>query len=286
MPSRSFVVAVIACWLAANFWLFHREVWPRWRSGEAPPYTIDLTEELGNPASDWEMLQKGKVIGRALSRVERRPDRTYALHTDLYFRNFPLPLIVLTRISTAYRVTEEGDLRGLWAQFVGRFSREIAGISDFDVQIDGTVENGEVAPKLRMNQLPLPLGDFKVPIRESGSVLNPMQLLNRVPGLSVGRSWRMHLFDPVQAFSKALPEYREIAAAAEGMTIPELHAEVVADTLHWDDQDVACFKIEYRKPGEPDPVAATWVRRRDGLVLQQQSASGLFELTLRRVPAH
>jgi hypothetical protein len=285
MPSRSIVLAVVVCWLSANSWLLYREVWPHWRSGEPPPFSIDLTEELGNPSTEWGVWQKGRDIGRAVARVERQANRTYRLHTDVYFSQFRIPFLVLTRVSTAYQITEEGDLRGLWVQFVGRLQPEIAGICEIDIVMDGAVDNGEIVPKLKMNQVPLPLGEFKMPIKENGSVLNPMQLVNRVPGLSVGRRWRMTLFDPLKALGDALPEYKEVAAAAEGMSIPELNAEVVAATLVWEQEDVPCYKIEYRRPGEADPVASTWVRRRDGLVLQQHSASGLLELTLRRRPS-
>ena len=55
-----------------------------------------------------------------------------------------------------------------------------------------------------------------------------------------------------------------------------------ADTLKWDKKEVVCNVIEYRELGK-EVAARTWVRKSDGLVLQQEASFG-FELVLRRVP--
>jgi hypothetical protein len=281
MPHRLIVVAVVTFWLAANGWLVYREVWPQWRAGGPPPYTIDLSEELGNSMINWEIYHGKKKAGAAISQVERQRDATYRLRTQLYFDRFKiLPLFELKKLSTAYHVTEEGDLLGLSVQFMVQMPQQ----GEHELELKGAVENREILPKLFFDGQPLPLGESKIPLSQTGTVLNPMQLVNRVPGLSEGRRWRMALFDPLEALGKALPGADKLLAGAEGMTVPYLNAEVLADTLWWNDEDVDCFKIEYRKPKEPEPVAATWVRRRDGLVLQQFSASDFMEMTIRRIP--
>ena len=282
MPHRSIVVAVVVAWLAANSLLFYREVWPHWRPGGPPPYAIDLTEELGRSTVDWNIYQSGKRTGHAVSQVERQRDRTYHLRTHLHFDNFRIFDLELRRLSTVYHVTEEGELLDLSVVFQVRLKNKQIDLPDAELRLEGMVEDGEIAPKILFNGEKLPLGEARVPLGESGSILNPMQLLNRVPGLSEGRHWRMTLFDPMKAL-KAFPLFAPVLGTAEGMSVPHLDAEVTTDTLLWNDEDVPCFKIEYRKPKELDPVAATWVRRRDGLVLQQQSSGGLMEMTLRRV---
>src|SRR5205814_3102506 len=94
MPHRSIVAAIVLAWLFANGWLFYREVWPHWRSGDPPPYAIDLTEELGKSSVDWDIWsgsdRKEDKIGNATSEVERRPDHTYWLRTALKFKNLRL----------------------------------------------------------------------------------------------------------------------------------------------------------------------------------------------------
>ena len=56
------------------------------------------------------------------------------------------------------------------------------------------------------------------------------------------------------------------------MTVPMLEAEVIVDALPWHGQDapVTCYRIDYHEPGKK-VTARTWVRRRDGLVLQQEA---------------
>jgi hypothetical protein len=287
MPPRIIVAAVVLGWLAANAWLVYREAVPYWRASGPPPYTIDLTEELGSSIVNWKIWQKNKPkpIGRAVSQVERQPDRSYLLRTNLYFDSFQLAVLEVKKLATVYHINEEGELLGVSAQCLGRLKHGKDIGFDFDLETEGQVVNGEIAPKLSLNKTPLPIGELKLPLLRGGNVLNPMHLLNRVPGLREGRAWRITLFDPMKSLGKALPDLQEVLQAAEGMTIPELHAEVVADTLWWDGDDVPCYRIDYRKPGDPEPVAATWVRRRDGLVLQQHSTSALLELTLTRDPS-
>jgi hypothetical protein len=283
MPPRLIIVAVVLSWVAANGWLIRQHTLTYWRPGEPPPCHIDLTEEISSSLVAWEILQKDRHVGSATSAVERQRDRTYRLSTQLRFEEMKLPLMQIKRISTMYHINGDGALLGLSARFLLQTALAKNAFEQFELAIGGEVEQGEITPRLWLNQERVPLGEFKVPVT-GASVVNPMQLLNRVPGLSEGRHWRMTLFDPIAALSKALPEYKEMFAAAESMSVPELHAVVVGDTLRWDNEDVPCYKIEYRKPGDPEPVATTWVRRRDGLVLQQFSSSGLFELTIRRIP--
>src|SRR5829696_3654452 len=134
----------------------------------------------------------------------------------------------------------------------------------------------------------LDVGEVKVPVAGQGSALNPLHPVNRITGLSEGRRWRIALFDPTAVdLGKALgPEIGGLLKTVESVRIPVLEAEVTTDTLAWDGDEVPCFKVEYREPGKQELLAATWVRRRDGLVLQQHSKNDLLELelTLRRVP--
>ncbi len=286
MPPRPVAFIVVLFWLAANGWLIYREVWPNWRAGEPPPYTIDLTQELSKQTVGWEVLQKGARVGRALSGVERQPDRTYKLRSQFHFDKLRLLGIDIRRLVSAYHVTEDGELLGLSAEVVIEQSLGKHGILEHDFAMQGAVENGQLLPHFFYNKEKLALGEVRIPVAGRGGALNPLDPLNRVTGLSAGRRWRIALFDPLGSeLSKALgPQFQEVLEAVQGMTIPTLEAEVRDDDLAWDGADVPCFKIEYRKPGEQELAAATWVRRRDGLVLQQFSRHELLELTLRREP--
>jgi hypothetical protein len=286
MPPRPVIAAIVLFWLAADGWLFYREVWPYWRAGDPPPYTIDLTEELGNASVRWDILKRDQNIGHAISRVERQRDRTYKLRIEYHFKSFKIVILDVRKLTGDYHVTEDGDLLGV-AAHAQVATKDNLGTLDMDLEMRARVVNGELVPELFFNQEKIALGEIKLPVQEHAGAINPLHPLNRLPGLSEGRRWRITLFDPLSAIGKALgPQFQEVLGAMEGMTVPELHAVVKADTLEWGGEAVPCFKVEYRKPGEPDPVAATWVRRRDGLVLQQHSSHGFTELTLRRQPAN
>ncbi len=278
MPPRPVVAALLVFWLAANGWLFYREVWPFWRTGDPPPYTVDLTEELGNPSVNWEILKNGKKIGYATSHVQRRRDRTYDLQMQFIFDELRIVLLHVRKLTGDYHISEDGDLLGMTAHaWVGTSSQRTG---DLEMHMEVRVENGELIPELFFANEKLPLGDIRVPMQEHAGAINPLHPLHRLPGLHKGRRWRITLLDPTSAIGKAL------GGPVQGLTIPELHAEVKTDTLLWHEEDVPCFKIEYRKTGEPEPVAFTWVRRRDGLVLQQHSSNGLAQMTLVRKPAN
>ena len=53
--------------------------------------------------------------------------------------------------------------------------------------------------------------------------------------------------------------------------------------MTWGKKEVACLVIEYREPGK-DVSARTWVRKSDGLVLQQEANHLGFAMILQRVP--
>lgn len=280
MPPRPVVAVLLAFWLAADGWLFYREVWPYWGAGDPPPYTIDLTEELGNPSVTWDILKKDERIGYATSHVKRQHDRTYNLQMEFRFDKFRVLILHVRKLTGDYHISEDGDLLGMTAHaWVATSSRKLGSL-EMEMHMEARVENGELIPELFFEKEKLALGDLRVPMKEHAGAINPLHPLHRLPGLRVGRCWRIALLDPVSAIGKAL------GGPVEGLSMPELHAEVKGDTLAWNDEDVPCFKIEYRKPGEPEPVAATWVRRRDGLVLEQRASHSLAEMTLRRKPPH
>lgn len=286
MPPRSIVTAILGFWLAANGWLVYREVWPYWRPGEPPPYTIDLTEELGSSSVDWQILKNDRPIGNAIAHIERQRGRIYRLRTEYHFDKLRLSKLAIRQLTTTYYVNPEGDLLGLGTKARIAFLHGKLPDTETEIAMEAWVHDGMLEPRLMLDKMPLGwLGDAKVPIERRGGVINPLHPLNRLPGLTVGRHWRIALFDPIGALGEAMgSQFQEAFDLLKGLTVHELFADVKADTLAWDGAEVACFKIEYRKPGAPDLVAATWVRRRDGLVLQQFSRDALTELTLRRTP--
>jgi hypothetical protein len=171
-----------------------------------------------------------------------------------------------------YRVTEEGKLLALAAKVQARL-----GLIDqlLTVGIKGEVVNDVLEPHIFLDQLEQKLDP--IDLARQGSILNPMHPLNRLRGLHTGQTWRITMFDPLQgAQNKFVGDI-----AKSRVTIPALIAEVKTDTLTWQHREVDCFKIEYHEPGK-DVTASTWVRRGDGLVLQQEASHFGFEIISER----
>src|SRR5262245_12331354 len=72
MPSRLFMLVIVTFWLATTAWFVAREVAPKWRSGDAPPYFIELADEaLRNaPAIRWRLVRNGKDIGQVRTSMQ------------------------------------------------------------------------------------------------------------------------------------------------------------------------------------------------------------------------
>jgi hypothetical protein len=116
------------------------------------------------------------------------------------------------------------------------------------------------------------------PVSDSGNMLNPMHLVPKISGLHEGRTWKIPLMNPLEAIPT---EYRDLVPT-RNMVVKELIATVLVEDRDWHGALEPCFKIEYGKPGER-PLAATWVRRRDDLVLEQWASYEGVEYTLQRV---
>ncbi len=289
MPPRLVSLAIIVFWTTMTGWLLYREVWPRYRAGEPPPFSIDLTEEVSALPISWTIFQKGERAGTGQSQVLRMPDRTFELRSLFRFDAIDLKLPLLAgadekpqvrKLMCAYHVTDAGRLLGLSSSVILGFPIDPKQFAlDIELELHGEVSEGvlrlqprgllggtEVKELASMLKL-VGLGELQIPVR--GSVLNPMHLLNRVPGLHLGQSWRVPLLDP----------------GLSGASLAELEATVGQDLLSWHDGMVPCYKIEYREPGNKQEVrAATWVRQRDGLVLRQDAGFGGREFVIQRDP--
>lgn len=267
MPPRWLTWAIVAFWALTTLWLVLREVAPRWRAGEPPPYTIDLTDEVSGHPIHWIVLG-GEKPGKAKSSVHRLADRTFELRTELLCTK--LLLFESIKLDNTYQVNNQGELIGVKVKGeIQVLGRQLKG------ELIGKVQDGYIAPELR--------GDFlgkehvfrgeKVKVR--GGILNSMALVNKISGLQPGQRWSIPLMDPLKFFSIGI----------QAPTIPRLDAEVIAGELLWNGDQVPCFIIDYREPGKEKPAARTWVRRSDGIVLQHLANHEVMELVLQRIPS-
>jgi hypothetical protein len=272
MPPRHVTLAIVAFWVAMSGWLFYHELWPRLRPGEPPPYLIDLVEEARTQEQTifWEVLQNGKETGYARTGVSyQEADDTFLLHGEFKLRApgaVGAPIMV---IESSYRVTRGGDLRAVTAHAKGEATFHGLGFS-VTADVTGEVRDGRLYPHFKIQY---PLGTYEdtvqpVAVSERGSVLNPLQPVNRLQGLRAGQHWRLPLIDPL---ASVLPGSRP--------DVRVLEADVSKGTLDWYGREVPCFVIDYR--GD-DARARTWAREADGMVLQQEVSLGGESLILRR----
>jgi hypothetical protein len=272
MPSRLGIVAIVVFWLVGTTWLVVREVVPRFRTGVPPGFVTDVTDEFGGTTITWDIRQKQLSIGTGLSRVERRLDRTFVLTTDLRFDNLHLAgLAQIKEIWGSYQVDTEGKLKQLKTEV-----RVVLGpLGEVKGEVKAVVQDGLLVARIFLNGVDKTdlIKPQPVNVGAHGNILNTMHLVNKVPGLYMGRSWKLPLFDPLGAI---LP--------GQKMTPATLIAEVTSAPLDWHDKQVPCFRIDYAEPGAK-ASAHTWVRQSDGLVLQQQAIQGGMDLVLVRESA-
>jgi hypothetical protein len=276
MPPRSVTLAILAFWLATTGWLVNREVLPAFQTGEPPPFIIDLADEVSAQPIAWQALQNGESVGTAVTKVLHRPDRTFVLDSVFTPTKLQLFGVNIRGIHSSYAVTRDGDLRELEATVTASL---FANADSIEAGVGGKVVGAQFAPELRFKGIDLkdaPLPKLEpVPVSGHGSVLNPLHPLNRLKGLREGQRWVQPVVDPLVVVVYAL--------IGKEPPLHRLYAEVVVGTLSWHGRDVACWRIDYREPGQR-ASARTWVRRSDGLVLRQEASHAGLDMVLERTP--
>lgn len=305
MPPRYLTLAIVGFWLATASWLFQRDLKPRlWPAGP-PPFTIDITDEAqSNVKVHWDIFQDGEKKGYSETGILYFPeDDTYELKG--LFKFWTTGQVGTGTadqiIDSAYRVTREGELRGIRAVVTIRQTVPfaLAGIKSFQVEahVEGEVKDQMFKPhgKIKATNLDNPNEQFEMPfdlegvsVADQGSVLNPLQPLNRLPKIRPGQVWSMPIVDPLtqalQESAKAIVGPK-LAEALKGTTsnVSVLQARVLPkpQILVWSDtkQEISCLVIEYE--GE-DIRLRTWVREDNGLILKQEIKKGEHELILIR----
>jgi hypothetical protein len=290
MPPRWLSLLIVLFWLATSAVFFLREYWPYFEPDAPPPFAIDLLEETKSSAAvSWQVLHGGSVILDARTSVEHNAkDNDFTLQATFrppFDQRQPSRMlgVALEHMTSSYRVNPEGQLLGLeatvQANYVPPFSLvrppapihakanlhgSVAGglfVGEYDVQIEGErVQTGKVS----------------VPVSAQGSVLMPLHPVNQIRGLRPGQTWRVPVVDPLDDMLASLvPGGRKDPVYLRAKVLPETKA------FFWNNQDWECLVIEYT--GD-DMSARTWVRRSDGLVLEQQVTKAGDTLTLRRKP--
>ncbi|HWG46994.1 MAG TPA: hypothetical protein VN688_29795 [Gemmataceae bacterium] len=290
MPSRWLTAVIVLFWLATTGWLFWHDLWPEWRSGEPPPFHIDLVEEVqrgGKMKTSWIVYRdKGdeesaqKVFNAWTWADYHQGDDTFTLHADFKAPYVPKTSqnkdaaresvargvsggggqVVVTRMKSEYRVTRQGQLQSLRADIGGKFSYLELIMIDGEASLWGEVHDEQFFAHYHLSASGTSLqGDLKpVPVSYHGSVLMPLHPVNRIHGLRPGRTWRQALVDP---FRDVLPRL------AGGVHYLQAHVLEQPQVLERGKDTTTCLVIEYT--GE-DMSAKTWVEQDSERVQRQE----------------
>jgi hypothetical protein len=272
---------IVAFWAVTTGWLVYSDLWPRFQTGEPPPFNIDLADEasVNVQKTFWTLFKDGVEVGNLETGVKYRDeDDTFEIPALLKVRLFsPRGKEPDVTIDSMYRVSREGELRELAAH--GKMADLVS------LHLDGAIQNMAFTQHFHLVG---PGGfEFKptlkpVPVSHRGSVFNPFQPVNKVRGLRLGQRWRLPMVDPFFDIVKAA-----VSNAVPGFELPDLpvlQAEVlpavqILPQLELKPVDngrpttprlsgVVCLVIQYTS----DEInARTWVRESDGAVLRQEA---------------
>lgn len=278
MPPRWLSLVIVTFWLGTIGWLLWRDVWPMWRPGEPPAYTIDLTAEVHRSQLPirWMIFQNDHYVFRAETWVDSPEPDIYALHATAKYPHSSeaqvasLGPLQIQRMTSTYQVNPQGQLLGLTGHVEGK-------VLNYKVNgdVSGEVREGQFFSQVWGTGIEKPIHLKPVPVSARGSVLVPLHPVNRIQGLHPGQTWRIPVFDPLPA---ALLAKVGLNPAVFGLTEDGtlvLQAEVLPQTqpLTLHARDVQCLVIQYRNESQ-EMMARTWVEEDTGLVLRQEAHEG------------
>lgn len=290
MPSRMISAVIVLFWAATLGWFGYRELWPYWAAHEAPPFVIDLADEATvNNEVLWHIYREPargaapEEIGLARTYLRHiNDDDTFELSSEMVEVQL-LKSVRVPSLVNRYRVTRSGELRSVSAEGkleVSFLRLPITG----QATVSAVVRDGRL---VRTAKIKVPaLGTIEPKLEDvaapRGSVLNPLHPVSRIKGLSPGRRWKMPIVDPladmigptINAASKQVTD----SGKPLGIKLPESPRELSAEVLRelvkigYERGEHDCYVIEYRGK-DAEPVARTFVRVSDGLVLRQEASS-------------
>jgi hypothetical protein len=274
MPARWLSLGIVAFWLGTNGWLLWREVWPQLRSGQPPPYTIDLVEEVQERRLQtvWTVTQDGREVFQTRTQVQRLgPDAfellaEYTRPRDEKYSRATAPWGVVLGMESRYRLSAAGSVQGISVDVKGAadLAPDVA-VLNFTSRIRAEVRGGKFTPTLEVTSRERPWLKRTLPEADAASggwVFLPLQPVNRIRGLRAGQRWQVLVLDPLAASLGGLmqspggPHYlsAHVAARLERYTGGKRRG-------------APCLVIEYA--GEIP--ARTWVEQSTGLVLRQEA---------------
>jgi hypothetical protein len=286
MPPRWLSILIVVFWLTTSVLFFRREWWPYLEPDAPPPFTIELVDEARDAVpGTWKVSRNGEHILIAKTNVDHNAtENTFTLWAEFQppFGKAAKPTagaLAIRHMSSRYRVTPEGRLLHLDASAAASYlppfgaTRTPVGGT---IELSGDVTNGKFngTYHVELEGVVNQSGKVSVPVSSQGAVLLPMHPVKHIHGLKPGQRWRVPVVDPLDDLLAAVvPGGRRDPTYLDAVVLPE------SRHLTWGNQEQECLVVEYT--GE-EMSARTWVRRSDGLVLQQEVTKSDDTWILRR----
>lgn len=296
MFGRLFTGIVIVFWAATMVWLLAEKVVPPLLDGDPPDYS----SVLETPAEDqlpeaWKLRWQERTIGYARSQTVDRPHGQIDRLSYVEFEDLPLDALLselLGPMSAVIRPMLQ-ESRGLELDML------IATRMRFDDEkrlaaFDTTIDLGEMQDFLKLRGV----------LRNDGKLMIAAQLSSG--GASSGEIFRQVVELPPEALVEGSlsprPELRDLQLG-QSWTIPVfrafppnspvqiLQAEVEPhfESIFWGGDDIETLVIVYRADAGSGvhatrkPLSREWVRRSDGVILQQAVSFSGLEMMFERL---
>jgi hypothetical protein len=230
MPPRVLSLIILLFWLSTGVWVFVRDLWPRWRPGEPPPYTLMASDEAPRrgqgAAIRWNVFHNGNHVYDLEAKTnyhekgdDASQDDTFEMRAIARVKQTPGMKAPLRRLRSLVRITRDSLLREVQAEL------HIA-VKELEllIEVHGEVQEAHMLPRWRVKayaadqdtedrvfdrgtSIPVLLHQFDTPFRpfefvERGIILNPLHPPNRLDTLRGGQHWRMPLVNSLIVLEK------------------------------------------------------------------------------------
>ena len=241
---RLWNAGVVLFWLASMSVLFVRDILPTWMAGDPPPAIALDGMGPGHANSQAGIFRAdGQRIGTNWLRFYTPVDDQLTVKSTTFVSG--LPLVPPLRIVSRFTFRDQGVL--------DNFDMSILG-APLPIRIKGENYDPDFPCELTM-------GDetfrWRMDAKTSRMLAETFRPFMRLPGLHVGRSWRMRVVDPLATVTRGAGQFNVVLVRVTRK-----------ETIQHEGESVECFRVE-----APQLVAFV---TNDGRVLRQEIEVPVF----------
>jgi hypothetical protein len=257
MPPRLLTLVILAFWLGMGVWLFARDLWPRWRPGEPPPYTLMASDEAPRQGAPirWNVFHNGEHAYDLEAKTnyheqgnDPSQDDTFEMRAIARVKQTPGMKAPPRRLRSLVRITRESELREVHAELhiavkelellieVRGEVREALLLPRWHVTVSAVDAETENRVFDRWAPAPTPLHEFDAPFKpfefaDRGIVLNPLHPPNRLDTLRGGQHWQMPLVSSLLVLEKLAHTLDALAAGRSLEALTDMLTKTLGSAL-------------------------------------------------------